>query len=119
MLSSRNACQELQATKFEFVINLKMTKTLGIKISDDVLSVVDEVIEYGGWISSSLLSGSGALIRNRRMLSLVRGVTYDTDGSSGRAYLTSLWSLSGPMARSRDTATKFGTKEGDGHAEFK
>jgi len=34
-----------QSTKFEFVINLKTAKTLGIKFSDNVLSLADEVIE--------------------------------------------------------------------------
>jgi ABC-type uncharacterized transport system substrate-binding protein len=34
-----------QSTKFEFVINLKTAKTLGIKFSENVLSLADEVIE--------------------------------------------------------------------------
>ena len=32
-------------TKFEFVVNLKAAKTLGVKISDNLLSLADEVIE--------------------------------------------------------------------------
>jgi putative ABC transport system substrate-binding protein len=35
----------MQATKFQFVINLKIAKALGIKISDNLLSLADEVIE--------------------------------------------------------------------------
>ena len=32
-------------TKFEFVINIKTAKALGIKISDNLLSIADELIE--------------------------------------------------------------------------
>jgi putative ABC transport system substrate-binding protein len=35
----------LRATKFEFVINLKTAKSLGVRISDDLLSLADEAIE--------------------------------------------------------------------------
>jgi putative ABC transport system substrate-binding protein len=34
-----------QSIKFEFVINLKTARTLGVKFSDNVLSLADEVIE--------------------------------------------------------------------------
>jgi len=35
----------MQTTKFEFVINLKTAKALGVKISDNLISLADEVID--------------------------------------------------------------------------
>ena len=35
----------MQSAKYEFVINLKTAKSLGIKVSDNLLSLADEVIE--------------------------------------------------------------------------
>jgi putative ABC transport system substrate-binding protein len=35
----------LQPTKYEFVVNLKAAKALGVKFSDNLLSLADEVIE--------------------------------------------------------------------------
>ncbi|MFL6795894.1 MAG: ABC transporter substrate-binding protein [Xanthobacteraceae bacterium] len=35
----------MQSTKYEFVINLKTAKSLGIKVSDNLLSLADETIE--------------------------------------------------------------------------
>jgi putative ABC transport system substrate-binding protein len=35
----------IETVKFQFVINLKTAKALGVKISDNLLSLADEVIE--------------------------------------------------------------------------
>ena len=35
----------LQPTKFEFIINQKTAKALGIRFSDNLLSLADEVLE--------------------------------------------------------------------------
>ena len=35
----------LQATKFEFVVNMKAAKALGVKFSDNLISLADEVLE--------------------------------------------------------------------------
>jgi putative tryptophan/tyrosine transport system substrate-binding protein len=35
----------MQSDKFELLINVKVAKSLGIKISDNLLSLADEVIE--------------------------------------------------------------------------
>src|SRR5262249_39663765 len=59
-----------------------------------------EAIELGGGISSRLFSGSGALIRNRR---IVRTVTYGTDRSSETRLYTVIVGLVDEAGGSRPT----------------
>jgi len=35
----------LQSTKFQFIINLRTAKALGLRISDNLLTLADEAIE--------------------------------------------------------------------------